>query len=236
MTQIAANGFEFTALAADTAYMGLVTMSGTKDVARSIRLATPADYRGISALLGEALTEEPSAQYLFPSPVHRGSGLTRLFSSQIDRWTNRYIDICEVDGQIVGTAIWSPPGAPETTSEALIPAKASAVASAVESAWDSLKPRLTRMSTREALERPSVPHWYLHHVAVAPAHQGQGIGTALMRSGTARIDRHGDNAYLEDTVLSRIPWFAKHGFEPMPLRTMGWWGPPIQPMYRPGTV
>jgi GNAT superfamily N-acetyltransferase len=236
VTYIAGDEFEFAAQAADTLGMGPVTMSDTKDVAASIRLAATEDYHGISTLLGDALIEEPSAQYLFPSPVHRGSGLTRLFSSQLDRWTDRRIDVAEIDGEIVGTAIWSPPGAPETTSEALIPAKSGGVAAAVESALESIKPRLMRMSTREALERPSVPHWYLHHVAVSPAHQGRGIGTALMRSGTARIDQLGDNAYLEDTVLSRISWFEKHGFQPMPLRTMGWWGPPIQPMYRPGAL
>ncbi len=59
---------------------------------------------------------------------------------------------------------------------------------------------------------PKTPFYYLWYIGVNPDHQGQGIGTALLR----RIRRDSQNAgmpiYLETSTEKNIPWYEKNGF------------------------
>ena len=79
---------------------------------------------------------------------------------------------------------------------------------------------------------PEEPHWYLPFIGVDPAHQGKGIGAALLRPMLARCDRDGVPAYLELSNPRNIPFYARHGFEVLgEIRVEGC--PPVTPMLRP---
>lgn len=57
------------------------------------------------------------------------------------------------------------------------------------------------------------PHWYLWALGVAPGHQGQGLGSAILRAGLARCDAEGMACWLETTQPRNVPLYRRHGFE-----------------------
>jgi ribosomal protein S18 acetylase RimI-like enzyme len=78
---------------------------------------------------------------------------------------------------------------------------------------------------------PHEPHWHLAFIGVDPAHQGQGIGAALLRYALERIDELGLHAYLESSNPANIPLYSRHGFEVLcEIRVGG--SPVVTPMIR----
>ena len=55
-------------------------------------------------------------------------------------------------------------------------------------------------------------HAYLWFLGVAPAAQGRGVGSALLRSAGARLDREGLPAYLETGTTRNVALYERHGF------------------------
>jgi GNAT superfamily N-acetyltransferase len=78
---------------------------------------------------------------------------------------------------------------------------------------------------------PAGSYWYLQFMGVAPAWQGQGLGSALMAPVLARCDREGVRAYLDATSERNKRLYERHGFEAEePFAPPG--GPPLWPMWR----
>ena len=84
---------------------------------------------------------------------------------------------------------------------------------------------------RMAHYHPEEPHWFLPLIGVDPAHQGQGIGDALMRYALQRCDRDHMPAYLESTNPRNITLYRRHGFEELGTIRVGS-SPPLVPMLR----
>jgi GNAT superfamily N-acetyltransferase len=57
------------------------------------------------------------------------------------------------------------------------------------------------------------PHLYLQFLGVEPQHQGNGLGSALLRPMLARADADGMRCYLETFQPKNVPLYKKHGFE-----------------------
>ena len=78
---------------------------------------------------------------------------------------------------------------------------------------------------------PEGPHWYLPLIGVEPSRQGQGLGSALLRTSLSRCDADGLPAYLESCNPKNQPLYERHGFEAIgeiKIRSC----PPIVPMLR----
>lgn len=58
-----------------------------------------------------------------------------------------------------------------------------------------------------------VPHWYLAGAAVDPDVHGQGIGTAVIEHGLARVDADGLPAYLETSRERNVAYWQRFGFD-----------------------
>jgi GNAT superfamily N-acetyltransferase len=78
---------------------------------------------------------------------------------------------------------------------------------------------------------PKEPHWYLPFIGVDPARQGEGLGSALLRSAIAECDAARLPAYLESTSPRNQPFYERHGFEATGEISVGDC-PPIVPMLR----
>lgn len=76
--------------------------------------------------------------------------------------------------------------------------------------------RLFKILKREQLINAQHPHkriYYLWFIAVDPAHQGKGLGTALLRKLIADANSMQRPFYLETSTLKNIPWYEKNGFQ-----------------------
>jgi ribosomal protein S18 acetylase RimI-like enzyme len=56
------------------------------------------------------------------------------------------------------------------------------------------------------------PHAYLWFLGVAPAAQGRGVGSALLRAAAARLDAAAHPAYLETGTTRNVALYERHGF------------------------
>jgi ribosomal protein S18 acetylase RimI-like enzyme len=57
------------------------------------------------------------------------------------------------------------------------------------------------------------PHAYLWFLGVAPAAQGRGVGSALLRAASARLDAAAMPAYLETGTTRNVALYERHGFK-----------------------
>jgi ribosomal protein S18 acetylase RimI-like enzyme len=124
---------------------------------------------------------------------------------------------------LAGVALWLPPGV-----------------SADEAALGALIERTTPPSVQQdaagvfeqmANFHPQEPHWYLPLIAVDPARQGQRLGDKLMAHALTRCDADQLPAYLESSNPLNLPFYQRHGFEPLGKIQVGA-SPTLVPMLR----
>jgi GNAT superfamily N-acetyltransferase len=122
-----------------------------------------------------------------------------------------------------GTALWLSPGMhPDEKALGAVIESTVAPALAAETA-----PIFAQM----AKYHPTEPHWYLPLIGVDPAHQGESHGDVLMAYALARCDRDHAPAYLESSNPRNIPFYRRHGFEPLGAIQVGS-SPTLVPMLR----
>lgn len=73
--------------------------------------------------------------------------------------------------------------------------------------------RFARLDAFQQAHHPRRPHWYLSILAAAPALQGRGIGSALLRALAARADADGRPCYLETDTEANVRLYMRHGFD-----------------------
>jgi GNAT superfamily N-acetyltransferase len=108
----------------------------------------------------------------------------------------------------VGAALWLPPARHELSNRERLVELRSLLPWAIYclgrgGRWDELI----------SSHHPSEPHWYLNTLAVEPAAQRSGYGSALIEPGLEAADRARAPAYLETQRRSNIPFYRRFGFE-----------------------
>jgi hypothetical protein len=96
---------------------------------------------------------------------------------------------------------------------------------------DPTRPASWGSTSCSTITTPHGSYWYLQFLGVAPAWQGQGIGSALMTPVLERCDREGVRAYLDATSERNKRLYERHGFVAQD-RFAPPGGPPIWPMWR----
>jgi GNAT superfamily N-acetyltransferase len=205
-------------------------MPGTGE--RAVRSATSADLKPLAAVMARAFYDDPPFIWVLPDPATRLKRTRRLFVT-VTRGVvlaDGGVDVALVDGQIVGAAIWRPPGrwgAAAGTGEQLrtLTGLVRALGRRIGAAA-ALSQALARAHPRE-------PHWYLFAIGVDPAWQGTGLASALLRSRLDQCDRAGLPAYLEASKATTVPLYQHFGFEPTGKPDLPAGAPPLFPMWRP---
>src|SRR5437868_5964061 len=174
-----------------------------------VRVAANADVAAMAAVLGRAFDEDPVWQWVLPDGASRVRRLTGLFGIAM-RHVHMPHGASEAGGRdatVEAAALWDPPGR-----------------------WHISRGRQVRLlvpllgvlgrRTPDALRalgsienhHPREPHWYLSMLGTDPLAQGNGLGSALLRSRLDRCDIAGVPAYLESSKERNVPYYERFGF------------------------
>ena len=181
----------------------------TSSRAVTLQPATSDDVDTLAAVLARAFYDDPPFMWLLPDPATRLRRLTRMFTTMIGIEALPYggVDMACAGEEIVGGAIWLPPGRQQPTLREKIraaPGHWRAVATA--------EIRAARMGHALARAHPKEPHWYLKSIGIDPSAQGRGAAGLLIRSRLARCDADGQPAYLEASKPGGVPMYERFGF------------------------
>jgi GNAT superfamily N-acetyltransferase len=172
-----------------------------------VRSATEADLPAVGRALAAAFDGDPVWSFLASPRAPWTPRASAWFEAEARCRLKGHGEVL-VDDDVRGAAIWAAPKHWKgTTSEA--------VAIAVPSARLFRSRMIRAMRNLSLMERnhPKDPeHWYLAILGTDPAHQGSGVGSALIRQITDRCDAEGLGAYLESSKESNVPFYARHGF------------------------
>jgi ribosomal protein S18 acetylase RimI-like enzyme len=170
-----------------------------------VRRASVADLKAVSATLADGFYDDPMMGWLLPDPNARLGQATRLFEAFV-RPVLRY-DLVYTTTDLVAAAVWSPPGHWRTSILDQLRTMPTLVS--------VLRRRTAAAGTLfSAIEKahPEAPHYYLSILATRRTHQGQSIGSELLRPVLERCDGERMPAFLESSNPQNIPFYERQGF------------------------
>lgn len=172
-----------------------------------VRPATAADLPAIGRALAAAFEDDPVWRWLVPVGVDWPSRAPAWFEREARNQMEGH-GVVLVDDEVRGAAIWAPPkrwraGVRDGLSLAI---------PSLRLFGSRLPKSLGTIASMEKRHPREPEHWYLAVLGTDPAHQGVGIGGALIRAVTDRCDEQGLPAYLESSKERNVPYYARFGF------------------------
>ena len=163
------------------------------------------------ATLGRAFCDYNLMVYARPNDRRRGPAVATLYGAIL--WDCLCRGQAYVTPDFTGVAAWLGPGTPipdfwqQVRSGMLrLPWSFGLRGFSRLLAYDKVARRLHHLYAPE-------PHWYLAEIGVDVGHQGQGIGSALMRPMLARADSEGLSCWLDTHKEQNVRLYERHGFE-----------------------
>jgi ribosomal protein S18 acetylase RimI-like enzyme len=189
--------------------------------AQTVSVMTPDDENAAIQTIVLAFAADPMARWTWPSAQQYLAAMPRLARAFGGRAFAR--GSAYATAGYTGAALWLPPGV-EPDDDGLNDVMQSTVS-------ESQLADGAAVFEQMAKYHPQEPHWYLPLIGVDPAHQGKGIGDALMAYALDRCDRERVPAYLESSNPRNISLYRRHGFEPVGTIQAGS-SPTLVPMVR----
>jgi len=187
-----------------------------------VRTVTTAETDKAVDALVLAFSADPTVRWIYPDPhqfLAAWPAMIRAFGGKTIEHGSAYA----VNG-FAGVGLWLPPDI-EPDEEELNAVIESTVSETI------IEDVGTVFEQMDAYHPQDGPCWYLPLIGVDPAHQGKGLGTALMQHALAVCDRDGLPAYLESSNPANISLYERHGFDVLGKIQVGS-SPPIHPMLR----
>ncbi len=171
-----------------------------------------AQIRLAAEALARAFDDSPIVRYLIPKDRPRTIGARATFiAALVDADKHGEAWVATSGDEIVGAAVWSPPGGfPPSTGRQL---RQLLHLLAVAPAAPRALPRSLRYLRRVEAVHPHDEHWYLSVLGVDPTYQGQGWGSRLLEAVLPRIDEAGLPVYLETDKERNLAYYRRFGFE-----------------------
>jgi ribosomal protein S18 acetylase RimI-like enzyme len=186
-----------------------------------IRLVQHGDVPRAVSVQVTAFGADPTMRWLWPEPRE----YLRHFPDLVHGFGGRAFahETAHVAGVFVGATLWLPPGVgpDDEALERLV----------VETIPEPRRSECFGVLEQMGAAHPKERHWHLAFIGVDPAHQGRGIGAALLRHTLERVDAEHLHAYLESSNPANVSLYRRHGFEVVrEIRVGG--SPPVTPMIR----
>jgi ribosomal protein S18 acetylase RimI-like enzyme len=170
----------------------------------TVKPATVSDVSTVAGILADSFQDDRVFAWCIPDEGRRAASIPAFFELFVRTVGGTGGEMYLSTG---GAALWVPPGKPARPAEREAEFGAAAAAVLGEDAE-----RTFRLMGAMEEHHPAAPHYYLPFVGVHRAHQGRGIGSALLRTVLDRCDEHGIPAYLEATSEDNRRLYERHGF------------------------
>jgi len=169
-----------------------------------VRLATIDDLPRLTSTLTAAFEHYAFTRHTIASDDHRGrlERFNELFLREIGLPHGRVWLVNDGDA----VAIWT---TPESTG--LFETFARLEPEFTQLAGDRIHCRETAEATMQR-HRPTDPVWFLGSVGVDPAHQGKGLGRAVIQPGLEAARAAGVAAFLETSDPGNVSFYERLGF------------------------
>jgi ribosomal protein S18 acetylase RimI-like enzyme len=187
----------------------------------NITIAKNEDRDRVISVITAGFITDPAWRWFFPEAKQYLSTAPSLF----DAFGGAAIEskTAFVTENFEGAALWLAPG--------IAPDEDSLVKTLEENVSPTILQDVLGVLERMDKYHPEEDVWYLPLIAVDPAHQGRGLGSALMKAALEKCDKQGLPAYLESSNPRNIALYERHGFDVMGEIQVGT-SPVITPMLR----
>lgn len=183
-------------------------MSHPKPIVRPLR---PTESDVAARRLTLAFDSDPALHWLLPDAEHRAEAAPRIASAYVEYALRHGIVWCTDD--LSGVALRRPPGEERLHAHGILTSGLAWLPFHLGWAGTLRLLEVEEKTSRWHEDALGGPHWYLWTIAVDPARQGEGIGSALMRHTFATADADGLPCYLETTHPRALAIHRSHGFE-----------------------
>lgn len=204
-------------------------MTTTAADAGITRLA-PAQVAVAADVLARAFSEDPSWAWAIPDGTKRSRVQAWFFRAAI-RYGLRYGEVYVTSARVEGAALWLPPGSGLSSFRLM---RAGLLPMPLKAGLSSFSRFITMGRTLEERHAQDAPlhHWHLWLLGVDPSRQGQGVGSALVRSVLTQADEEGIACYLDTTLERNLAFYRRHGFEVVHAGEFPRGGPPFWTLRR----
>ena len=192
-----------------------------------IRRARLADIDPASVVLGEAFADYAWTRWTVDPDDHvrRVTELQRLALRSVGFAFGR-VWVGTAGGVITSVAVWM-------DSHVVVPPEVHEDTHLVTAGLEGCRHEASVAAQREVEGwRPKPRHYYLAVVGTAPAMQGRGLATAVLRPGLAAADAENLCAFLETSSASNLAFYGRLGFEATDHRRISGGGPDVWAMLR----
>ncbi|MFG3604506.1 hypothetical protein [Micromonospora chersina] len=191
-------------------------------MSRSVRRARPADVPAVTALLVDALSRDPVAEWLVPNADNRADVLHRLLAVDVDHAIETgHVDVA---GDWSAFAVWR---RQDLNAQRWVLGDYHLTTFAGRAA-----PRFGELNAAVRSYRSDAPHHWLSLLAVQPGY-GWPVADELLRKHHQMVDRTGHPLYDVVTTESARDLLCQHGYRPdLPLHLPS--GPRLWPLTRAG--
>jgi ribosomal protein S18 acetylase RimI-like enzyme len=191
-------------------------MSPVGPAASRIRRATTDDLATVTGILAAAFQDGDLADWLIPDPELRRRVYPPYFAMlAAHALTHGHVDILGKDACALWYDLSTAPAAPIDDYDRRLAALTGPAL-----------PRFRALDEAMSAHHPGHPHTYLAFLAVTPARQSHGHGSAL-------LDHHPDRpAFLEATGPRNQALYSRHGYRPLGPYRITADGPALHPMMR----
>jgi len=174
-------------------------------MAVEISQAGPERVQRLVEVLARSFADDPIIRWPFPTDGNHEEQCRELFRI-LDEPFAETGWLWET-GDAAGAALWIPPDGGERFLEIERGTRDAIDAITIDGGvryrafWDWIEDHL-----------PAEPHWFLDHLAVAPEHRGEGLGTALVELGVGFARRDEVPAFLETARPGNVGYYERLGF------------------------
>ena len=179
----------------------------------AVRAARADEASAVASVLSDAFIAEAGLNYWLRQGRAKERSRQRFFDACVADAVHpkRELWLAEAGGARLGAAIWLKPGDIAYDFSLLRQIAITPLLLSIAGVGGML--RGFALGEKLAEHHPRLPHAHLVFLGVAPAAQGRGVGSAILKSMLAPLDAKGVTAFLEATTPRNVALYQRHGFK-----------------------